>query len=133
MSLFIRTACHEDADGMIKAHRISIREVCAKDYTVEQIDAWSGRDFKAKIWHQYMDKDAVSVVADEAVNIFGFCHHGTADEIQNKYELKGLYLTPDALGMGFGSKMVSDAISLAKKQGHDELFLYSTKTAVEFY
>ena len=40
MNFIIRQARDEDALGIISVHVNSIRNVCAKDYTSEQIEAW---------------------------------------------------------------------------------------------
>lgn len=42
----IRRAQHKDALEIIDSHVRSIREICEKDYTPEQIEAWAGRNFK---------------------------------------------------------------------------------------
>jgi len=76
MNFKIRRGSHTDAAGIIDAHRCSIRKVCSDDYTEEQINVWSGRDFKEEVWREIMDKDTVEVIVDASEAIFGFCHHG---------------------------------------------------------
>ncbi|MDB5478514.1 MAG: GCN5-related N-acetyltransferase [Alphaproteobacteria bacterium] len=38
--LIIRPARIEDAPGIYEAHKFAIQQICAKDYTPEQIDGW---------------------------------------------------------------------------------------------
>jgi hypothetical protein len=99
MKLIIRRALHGDATNIITAHRRSIRELCSKDYTSEQIAAWSGMNFQEDRWCQTMDQDLVLVISDQQDNIFGFEHlqvHGDSDA-----EIAGLYFVPEATGQNF--------------------------------
>ena len=133
MNFKIRRADHADAAGIIHAHRCSIREICSDDYTEEQIAIWSGRDFKEGIWHETIDKDTVEVIVDASEAVFGFCHHGYTSKEKKINEIKGLYLRPQALGKGFGSKLVSNAVDHSTANGCTSIILYSTKTAQPFY
>lgn len=74
MNYIIRKATHKDVKGIIEAHRLSIRDVCSKDYNQDQIAEWSGINFKVNRWCQTMDKYLVWVISDELKNIFGFEH-----------------------------------------------------------
>ena len=40
MSITIRRAKHEDSPQIIDSHSRSIREICSRDYTPKQIEAW---------------------------------------------------------------------------------------------
>ncbi len=64
MKPIIRRACHEDATNIINAHRRSIRELCSKDYSSDQITAWAGFNFQEEHWHKTMDRDFVWVISD---------------------------------------------------------------------
>lgn len=129
-TLNIRRAKHEDAEHIISAHVRSIREVCGKDYTPEQIEAWAGRNFKASMWWQAMDRDFVWVVENQK-NIVGYGHLAIMSEAEG--EVMGLYLAPEALGKGMGKKLFFTIKEEALKTGVKKLQLHSTKTAKTFY
>jgi putative acetyltransferase len=130
MNLIIRRARKEDSSKIIGAHRRSIREVCSRDYSPEQITVWSGHDFQEVRWHQTIDLDTVWVVADAADNIFGFGHLQIQED---KAELRGLYFVPEAIGLGFGKQMVSLMLKECKSRAVQSVSLTGTKTAKKFY
>lgn len=126
----IRRAEHRDAEAIIIAHVSSIREVCAKDYTPEQIKAWAGRKFKANLWCQTMDRDLVWVVEVEGI-VRGYGHLAIMGE--GKAEVMGLYLAPEALGKGAGKELFKMILTEARKNGASDIELHSTLTAKTFY
>ena len=130
MNFIIRQARHEDALGIISVHVNSIRNVCAKDYTSEQIEAWSGRRFKADLWKQAMDRDFIWVVEYEG-KVTGFGHFAVMDEESG--EVMGLYFVPPAIGKGLGKKMMEEIFQVASKFNLKKISLHSTLTAKSFY
>ncbi|NDG86283.1 MAG: GNAT family N-acetyltransferase, partial [Proteobacteria bacterium] len=129
MEFCIRRARPEDAFAIIDSHVRSIREVCAKDYTPEQIQAWAGRDFKVERWHQTIERDLVWVVELEG-RVRGFGHlslHGEAAE------LMGLYFAPEARGRGAGKALFAEVRTAALSKGVKLLHLHATITAKSFY
>lgn len=130
MDLIIRRARKEDASKIISAHRRSIREVCSRDYSPEQIAVWSGRDFQEARWHQTMDLDIVWVIADSVENIFGFGHLQIKGDCA---ELMGLYFVPEAIGRGFGKQMIGLMLKECESKAVQSVSLTGTKTAKKFY
>ncbi|MCC5850882.1 MAG: GNAT family N-acetyltransferase [Verrucomicrobia bacterium] len=126
----IEPAKHSDAAGIIAAHVRSIREVCAKDYSVEQIAVWSGRDFQEYIWREAMDRDDVRVVKSNET-IVGFVHCRVVSETEVVVE--GFYLTPEAIGQGVGRELLSMIYEALSNRGIEVIRLQSTKTSVGFY
>lgn len=145
----IRRAENADAAGVIAAHRKSIRELCAKDYTQAQIDAWAGRNFREDRWVDTFSKDHVWVIAgsndlanashqtDSAsathsiCSIYGFGHlrfHSDSDA-----EVMGLYFVPEVTGLGFGKKLIQIMKDDCRSQSIQSLHLLSTRTARTFY
>ncbi len=129
-TLTIRRARHEDAEHIITAHVRSIRFVCGKDYTPAQIEAWASRLLKASLWCQAMDRDYVWVV-DDGTKVQGYGHLAMMSETVG--EVMGLYLAPEAIGLGMGKKMFSLIYLEASKHGLTKLQLHSTITAKFFY
>ncbi len=130
MSFKIRRASHQDADGIVKAHIQSIREVCNKDYSPEQIAAWSGRKFKAELWQQTIDRDYVWVVEANAT-IQGFGHFAVMSDEMG--EVMGLYFIPTAIGQGLGKGLFSLILAKAKEHNLKKINLHATITAKAFY
>ncbi len=130
MNFKIRRAQHSDSQGIIDVHVKSIREVCGKDYTPEQIEAWAGRRFKTELWHQAIDRDYIWVIeADKS--ILGFGHFAVMDE--NNGEVLGLYFIPPVIGNGCGRKMFAEFVKVAKEHNLTKINLHSTITAKSFY
>jgi putative acetyltransferase len=130
MEIFIRRAKHQDADGIIKAHISSIRNICRKDYSSEQINAWAGRKFRADLWCQTIDRDYVWVI-DDGSAILGFGHFAVMSEEVG--EVMGLYFTEQALGQGLGKKMFQEMLSIARSNNLKKIILHATITAKTFY
>ena len=130
MTFIIRRARHSDAQGIIDVHIRSIREICSKDYTDSQIEAWAGRKFKPELWAQTMDRDFVWVVESEGL-IYGFGQLAIMDEDHG--EIQGLYFVPEVTGNGLGKKMFSEILKTSRDHHLKKLRLYSTITAKTFY
>ncbi len=130
MSFILRRAIHSDAEGIIQVHVRSIREICGKDYTSEQIEAWAGRKFKPELWVQAIDRDFIWVVEHEC-KVTGFGHLAVMDE---KFcEVMGLYFIPPAIGQGLGKKMFLEFKNIAVQHNLKRMRLHSTVTAKSFY
>lgn len=130
MNFYLRRALHRDSQGIIDVHVKSIRDICGKDYTREQIEAWAGRNFKPELWNQAIDRDFIWVIeADE--KIVGFGHFAVMDE--DNGEVLGLYFIPPAIGKGLGRKMFNEFIEVAKDHNLIRINLHSTITAKTFY
>src|SRR5687768_6896034 len=69
----IRRAVPGDARAIHEAHMRSIREVCAKDYSEEQIRAWAGREFRQNERTAAITRDSVWVVEAEG-RVAGYAH-----------------------------------------------------------
>lgn len=126
----IRRARHEDAHDIITSHMRSIRETCSRDYNPDQIEAWSGRDFRVDRWQQIIDKDLVWVVEVDS-QVKGFGHLAFFDN--DSAEVMGLYFAPEVHGLGAGKKLLNMIKDETKSRGIKELHLQSTITAKLFY
>ena len=126
----IRRAKHEDARQIISAHVRSIREVCSKDYTKTQIDAWSGRNFREDIWRKTIDRDFVWVI-ELKEKVLGFGHVRLKGDFQATIE--GLYFSPEAIGVGLGHELMTKIFDVFSVNQIENADLVSTITAKGFY
>jgi len=126
----IRRAAHADAQGIINSHIRSIREICSKDYSPQEIEAWAGRDFKVERWHATIDRDFVWVI-DIGGKVSGFGHIALKDD--GSAYLHGLYFSPEAKGLGFGKKLFEEMLKVVREKKISKIRLHSTITAKAFY
>ena len=121
----IRLAKDEDCVAIARLHRQTIRNVNSKDYTEDQVRAWSARTNanrfrnsagKCKRW-----------VAIEGDKVVGFCDHSLDGEFG------GLYVHKDYIGKGIGSCLIKTAEDSLKKMGFKKVILKATVTAKDFY
>ncbi len=133
MSKHIRKAKPEDAQGIHEAHMRSIREVCSKDHSSEEIQGWGNRPFREQDRINAINNHWVWVI-DISGKIEGFGHFSLITKDENLYgHIMGLYLAPEALGKGYGVKIVQMMIAEAKEKNVKEINLESTLTALRFY
>jgi len=121
----IRRAVPADAEAITPVHVASIRMLCAKDYTPEQIDAWAGWK-SPDTYRAAMAAGEVFFVAEVDGRIVGF-------SVLHGDEVKAVYLHPDHVGRGIGRRLVEAVESEARACGVAELHLTSTLTSVGFY
>lgn len=129
----VRRAREQDAPFIHEAHMKSIREICSRDYTEEEIKAWGGREYLEDIRLSAIRDDFVWVVEKKG-KVVGFGHMQLGVGI-NKDEghIKGLYLTPEVLGQGLGQAIIFMMEEEAAKVHIKRMTLSSTLNALEFY
>lgn len=119
----------------------SIREACSKDYTPEQIAAWSGKALNQIHWMQTIERDLVWVVVDPMNEIFGYGQLNIlgavegfqAEDNQSGAYVAGLYFLPEVHGLGLGRKMVELMFVECQRENVQVIQLHATKTAFDFY
>ncbi len=124
-TILIRSATPEDAAQITPVHVASIRTLCAKDYSQEQIDAWAGWKSPEK-YRRAMEAGEVFFVAECSKNVVGFASL-LGDEV------RAVYVHPDHAGEGVGSKLLDAVEAEARLAGVATLRLTSTLTSVGFY
>ena len=130
--LLIRRAALRDAKGIHDAHMRSIRELCAKDYSDEQLTAWGGRSYDEQVRIKTITQDCVWVIEDKGV-IEGFGHLMRKSGEPPNAEVMGLYLTPDIKGKRLGKRVLQLMEEWARENGYQTLNLGSTLTSFGFY
>lgn len=128
----IREARPGDESGIHEAHMRSIREVCIKDHGEEEIKGWGNRPLGDR-WITPIREGHVWVVEFHGV-IHGLAYVRLHEENhEKKAHIFGLYLTPEVLKKGTGSKLVELMLNKAKSAAVKEITLDSTITAHNFY
>jgi len=121
----IRRAAPADAEQITPVHVTSIRTLCAKDYTQEQIDAWAGWKSPDK-YRAAMAAGEVFFVAEVDGRVVGF-------SVLHGDEVKAVYIHPDYVGQGIGRRLLDAVEAEAGDRGVELLQLTSTLTSVGFY
>ena len=121
----IRRAVPADAEQITPVHVASIRTLCAKDYTQEQIDAWAGWKSPDK-YRAAMAAGEVFFVAEVDGRVVGF-------SVLFGDEVKAIYLHPDHVGHGLGRRLLEAVEAEARANAVPQLHLTSTLTSVRFY
>lgn len=124
-NVIVRRATPEDAEQITSVHVASIRTLCAKDYSQEQIDAWAGWKSPEK-YQRAMAAGEIFVVAEYSTQVVGFASL-LGDEV------RAVYVHPDHAGKGVGSKLLDAIEADARSSGVATLRLTSTLTSVGFY
>ena len=134
-TLLIRRAAAGDAEGMLKAHHVSVREIASKDYTKEQIDAWAGRPLDDETLaglESQIRTDFLWVIEQDG-RIEGYVHLRTPMETAPAAYLHALYLTPAVAGKGLARRLMQLAEQEAGRRGYPSIELHASKTAIGFY
>ncbi|HEX7675845.1 MAG TPA: GNAT family N-acetyltransferase [Bdellovibrio sp.] len=129
----VRRAKPEDALGIHEAHMRSIREVCSKDHSPEEIKGWGNRPYREDQRVNAIKNQFVWVV-DNSGKIEGYGHLSIiSDNGRIRAHVMGLYLVPEANGKGFGAAVAKEMLAEARRQNAFEINLESTLTAHSFY
>ncbi|OKH51505.1 hypothetical protein NIES2101_18225 [Calothrix sp. HK-06] len=130
VKISVRLARPEDAEQMHYIHVQSVRQLCAEDYTKEQIEAWVGH-LDPETLRQYIingAKDEVQFVAeDENGTITGF----SAFDING--DISAVYVHPNYTRQGVGKQLLKTAENEALAHNFKKLEISASITAIPFY
>ena len=127
----IRQATAEDVEAIRIAHRRSILEIAAKDYPLEVVAEWgSNQSAEAIEKHKQAIRSGEEIVWVVELNgkIEGF-----SALVPSHEELRAVYVTSSAAGIGAGSALLNRLEIKAKELGLKRLRLHSSITARPFY
>lgn len=129
----VRKAIPKDAEAIHHAHMKSIQELCSKDHSPQEIQAWGHRPYREDQRVGSIKNDLVWVVEDKG-SIEGYGHL----KIFEKDGLKcghifGLYLTPKVVGKSLGKAIVDLMMEEIKSAKVKQVSLEATITAQNFY
>jgi putative acetyltransferase len=122
----IRPSVEADADAILELHVRSIREICSRDYTPEQIEAWAGP--KKREFYLEPIRNGRLVVAERAGRVVGF-----GDYEATKNEISAVYVHPDFAGQGIGRALFQVVIDALKARGFVHADVDASLNSVPFY
>lgn len=131
--LLVRRAAVQDAEAIHRAHMKSIQEICSKDHSLQEIQAWGHRPYREDQRTAPIKNDLVWVVEDHG-SIEGFGHLRIYEKDGLKCgEIRGLYLTPTVIGRALGKAIVALMLEEMRSAKVKQVSLESTITAQPFY
>lgn len=125
--LHIRPATQDDAVSLLETHIASIRDLCAKDYTPGQIDAWITPK-TADLYRKTLQEGNAIFLAEEHERVIGFI-----DLELSQGEIRSFYLRKEAARRGIGTALLQRAEDHFRLRGISAVTLTSTLTSVRFY
>lgn len=128
MHFRVRKAETVDADAACAAVRRSIQECCGEDHRGDPgiLAAWLANKTPENL-RSWIQSHGHVVVAELSGNIVGVAMLSREGTIVLNY------LVPEAHSQGLGSAMLAALEGEARRRGLEELELYSTATAHQFY
>ena len=125
----IRNANKKDTKYIYKVHTDSIRELCSRCYSQEEISRWIARQYPEK-YEPFIEKGVMYVaVLNEQVVAFGHVEKFNDDTS----EVCGLFVSPACSRKGIGSLVLQFLEAKAKMDGYKYMRLKSSKNAQVFY
>lgn len=132
-ALLVRRAAAQDAEAIHRAHMRSIQEICAKDYSPQEIQGWGHRPYREDQRLASIKNDLVWVVEDHG-SIEGYGHLRIFEkEGVKRGHIFGLYLTPKVVGKSLGKAIVELMKDEIKAAQVKRVSLEATITARDFY
>jgi dipeptidase E len=136
-SVLVRRAALRDIPAMHEAHMRSIREVCSREHTPEEIAGWGNRplteDFARRRAEMLRSPKVHSYVVEAYGRILGSGLLRSGENSTEEAHIYGLYLLPEALGKGHGKTILSCMEAGAREDGAKFVTLESTLNARKFY
>ena len=122
----IRAFTETDGLQTIELFRKTVHEVCKKDYSPEQLNAWAPEHIDLEKWTSRL-KNSFAVVADVEGRICGFASL-TADGCVDMF-----YVAAHTQGLGVGAQLLGKLEEEAKRTGIQELHGDVSLTARAFF
>lgn len=125
--MLIRPAVDADRPAICRVHQAAARQLAARSYSSEQIEAWVG-SLTPESYANVMRTHAIVVAEDERRNVIGF---GQLDPARG--EIDAVYVDPSAARSGVGTALLGALEQIARNCGIFHLHLIATLNAVAFY
>jgi GNAT superfamily N-acetyltransferase len=125
--LHIRKARPDDALAVKAIHKAAVLQLCAAEYTPEQLAAWTRRDDTSDLPPWVMpDSAEIMWVAEQDGTIIGF-----GSLLGN--DVNTVYVHPHYTRQGVGTRLLRKIEQEAKERGVTTLGIEASLTAVPFY
>jgi GNAT superfamily N-acetyltransferase len=124
--IFIRRARPEDAASIWSVRTRAIRELCRGCYTDKEINDWASSPMPPTF--ATVMRDTEFFVAEQDATIIGHAFLDTDRE-----EIAAVFVSPDHVRTGVGSRLLKTLEKRARAMGLRKLHLVSTKNATAFY
>jgi len=130
MSFVIRKMCPQDARTFLEVHHAAVREVAAKDYSAEVVDAWAPLPINERHVAGVLTNpdDEYRLVAEIEGRVVG-----VGALVAKNHELRACYVAPQAGRRGVGSALLREIEREALQRGLKFLEAESSLTAEPFY
>lgn len=132
----VRTAKPPDADAVCELHRASIRACGPTTYDDEQVAAWAKGCHPSGYVDAMADNTLTFLVAEADADLCGFGSvKFTPPEWARRAEaeLTGLYVHPDHVLNGVGTRLLARLELHARNQGVERLAVTASLNAVSYY
>jgi len=123
----IRKASNSDKGNISRLHIASIKKLCGSYYTHQQLNAWTSV-LAPSVYDQALNEKLFLVAEDSQKDLLGI---GILD-VENT-EVSAIYIHPDAVGKGVGSKLLNELEKTARNNGIFKITVHSTLNAKGFY
>ena len=107
-------------------HKASISNACRSHYTPEQIEAWAGP--KRPEHYEPLIRDLIVFVMEAGDDIVGFAALDSATA-----DIRALYVAPEVVGRGVGTRLLDALESEARRSAFPGLSVNATLNSVGFY
>jgi putative acetyltransferase len=125
--MMIRKASSTDKTNISKLHISSIKRLFSKHYTHAQLKSWTSV-LTPSVYDQALKEKVFLVSHDSTEELLGL---GILD-IHNA-EISAIYIHPDAVGNGIGTRLLSKLEEIARDNNVGRIAVHSTLNAKGFY
>jgi N-acetylglutamate synthase-like GNAT family acetyltransferase len=126
MSTVLRAAEPEDANVICEIFRLSILDLCADYYTVDQLLAWAKSFEPNAIRYAIGNGQAKFFIVEVDKRVAGF-------SVFYDGMVRALYVHPLFAGKGLGAALLNAAEAEARKQGVKKLLVAASNNSQPFY
>ncbi|GGI52903.1 GNAT family N-acetyltransferase [Oxalicibacterium solurbis] len=125
--MLIRPFEVSDADVLADIFHASVREIGIRDYSLEQVEAWSPSKPDPKRYLQQAQGRTLLVAVDDDGRIIGY------GDLEPNGHIDHLYCCPDVVGTGVGSAIYAALENAARSVGIVSLFVEASEAARCFF
>lgn len=123
----IRKASQADKENISKLHAASIRKLCCNHYSPTQLKSWTNV-LTPNVYDQALEEKIFLVACTPQQDLLGM---GILDI--DHAEISAIYIHPDHVGRGVGSKLLNELEKIARDKENLKITVHSTLNAKGFY